>query len=142
MSLRSTMLFMRLAALFVLAGGPFVVFFAGRYPAYVVPIVLAGALVVSVPLGIVLVRAMQTGREEEFAARYRKSERYFFLSAVMSQVGALMSNPGRGAIGPLGVVVSAGGMLAVFWLLMKAAPVGTRRDAQLLAPVDPGRHLE
>jgi hypothetical protein len=142
MSLRSTLVFMRLAALFFLAGGPFVAFVAGLYPNHVVPVVLAGALVVSVPLGLVLVRAMQTGREDEFAARYRKSERYFFLSAAVSQVGAILSNPGRGAIGPLGVVVSAGGMLAVFWLLMKAAPVGSRRDGQLLAPMDPSRRLE
>jgi hypothetical protein len=142
MSLRSATVFMRLAALFYLAGSPFVAFFAGLYPDFVVPIVLAGALVVSVPLGLVLFRAMQTGREDEFAARYRKSERFFFLAAAVSQVGMILSHPGRGAVGPLGAVVSAVGMLAAFWLLMKAAPVGSRSDAGILSPVDPGRRLD
>lgn len=142
MSFRSTMVFMRFAVLFFLAGSPFVAFFAGLYPAFVVPIVLAGALVVSVPLGLVLFRAILTGREDEFAARYRKSERSFFLSAALSQVGLILSHPGRGAVGPVGVVVSAVGMLAAFWLLVKAAPAGGRPDAGILSPVDPGRRLD
>lgn len=126
MSLRSTMVLMRLATLFFLAGVPFVAFFAGLYPAYVIPLVCAGALLVSVPLGLVLVRAMQMGREDEFAARYRKLEWYFFLAAAVSQVEVLMMSPRGGAAGTLGVVVSAGAMLASFWLLMKAAPVGSQ----------------
>lgn len=126
MSLRSIIVFMRLAALYFLAGVPFVAFLAGLYPAYVVPLVLAGALVVSVPPGVVLVRAMQMGREDEFAANYRKLERYFFLLAAIIPVAVIMSNPARGAAGTLGVFVSAGGMLALFWLLMKAAPAGSQ----------------
>ncbi len=94
------------------------------------------------PLGLVLVRAMQTGREDELASRYRKSEWSFVLAAVVSQLGGFLSNPGRWAIGPLGIVVSAGGMLAVFWLLMKVAPAGSRHDSQLPTPADPGRGLE
>lgn len=141
MSVRSTIVLMRLAVLFFLAASPFVAFLAESYPARVVPIVLVGALGVSLPVGVVLTRAMQQGLEEEFAARYRRVEAVFFLAAVASQAGAVLSSLGRGTVGGLGIVVSTVGMLAALWLLLKAAPAG-RRDADLLAPMDPGRRFD
>jgi hypothetical protein len=141
MSVPSAMIFTRLAILFFVAGCPFAAFFARLYPAYVVPIVLAAALIVSVPPGLLLVRAMRRGREDGIAARYRRSERGFFLAAAVSQLGLMLSSPGRGPIGALGVAISAGGMFAACWLLLKVAAVESRRD-RWLAPVDPGRRLD
>jgi hypothetical protein len=141
MSVRSAVVLVRLALLFFLAESPFVPLLAGLYPGYVVPIVLAGALAVSVPLGVVLAHALQRGLEDEFAEEYRKLERFYFLAAAASLVGVILASLGRGAIGTLGVVVSAGGMLAAGWMLLKAAPAVSRRDGRLAAPMDRG-HLE
>jgi hypothetical protein len=142
MSLRSTIVFMRLAIFFFLAGGPFAAFCAGLFSTLVVPIVLVGALVLSVPLGLVLARALRSGREEEFMARCRKHEWAFFVAAVVSQVGLIVAWPGRGPMGSLGVILSAGGMLAAFGLLVRLAAMEGQRDGQVLAPVDPGRRLD
>ncbi len=141
MSVRSILVLVRLAVLFVLAGSPFVTFLVGRFPGFAVPIVLAGAFVVSIPPGIVLARALQRSLEDEFAAKYRDSERYFFLAAAASQVGVLMAKLGRGTVGTLGIVASVGGMIAATWLLLKAAPAGIRRPGRFFAPADRD-HLE
>jgi hypothetical protein len=141
MSVRSTVVFMRLAVFFFLAASPSVAFIAALFPAHVVPIVLVGALGVSLPVGVVLVRAMQQGLEEEFAGRYRKLEAVFFLTAAVSQIGWILSISGRGTAGALGLLVSTFGLLAACWLLLKAAPAG-QPDADLLAPMDPGRRFD
>jgi hypothetical protein len=133
------MVLARLAILFVLAASPFVPFLAALYPGYVVPIVLAGALVVSVPPGIVLSRALHRNQDDEFATNYQESERSFFLAAAASQVGVLMASLGRGVVGALGVVASAGGMMAAIWLLLRAAPTGSRRTERFLASADQDR---
>jgi hypothetical protein len=139
MSIRYAVVLVRLALLFFLAESPLIPLLAGLYPGYVVPIVLAGALVVSVPVGIVLAHALQRGLEGEFAEEYRKLERFYFLAAAASLAGVLMVSLGRGPIGTLGLIVSAGGMLAAGWMLLKAAPAGSRREGQLATPMDPGR---
>jgi hypothetical protein len=124
MSVRSATTLVRMALLFFLAGSPFVPLLAGIYPGHVTPIVLAGALVLAAPPGIVLARALQRGLEDELAERYRRSERSYFLAAAASQLGVVMVSLGRGAVGAPGIVLSAGGMLAAFWLLLKASPAG------------------
>jgi hypothetical protein len=132
------MILVRMALLFFLAESPFVPLLAGLYPGYVGAIVLAGAFVVAAPLGIVLARALREASEDELAENYRNSERLYFLAAAASQVGEIMTSLGRGAVTTPGIVVSACGMLAALWLLAKAAPEGSRRDARSPAPVEEG----
>src|SRR6185312_11260958 len=96
MSVRSAMSLVRMALLFFLAEGPFVPVLAGLYPGYVAALVLAGAFLVAAPLGIVLARALQRGSGDELAERYRKSERLYFLAAVTSQVGVVLTSLARG----------------------------------------------
>jgi hypothetical protein len=139
MSIRSAIALVRMALLFILAESPFVLLLAGLYPGYVVAIVLVGAFVVAAPLGVVLAGALRGSSEDELAEKYRKSERLYFLAAAASQLGVIMTSLGRGAVGTPGLVVSAGGMLAALWLLLKASPAGSRRDARSPAPVDQGR---
>jgi hypothetical protein len=139
MTIRSTFVLVRLAILFFLAGSPFVVFLAGRFPSHIVPIVLAGALVISAPPGAVLARALQRGLEDEFTANYLQWERSFFLAAAASQVGVLLAHLGPGAVGTLGIVVAAGGMMAATWLLLKAAPAGSHSAGRFLASADQDR---
>jgi hypothetical protein len=120
----------RLAILFYLTGSPIAAFFAGLLPDHVAPIVVVGALLVSVPLGVTLVRVMQLGREEEFAERYRKSEWSFVGTAVVSQIGVILARSARPSVACLGLAVSAIGLLFAFGLLLKAAPVHGLRDAR------------
>lgn len=123
---------MRLATLFFLTASPVVALLANAHRAHVGPIVLFGALAVGTPVGLLLGRAMQRGLEEEFAARYRRSEGAFFLTAAVSQVGMLVR--GQGVVGMLAIAVSACAILAACWLLLKAAPAGAGRAARALAP--------
>jgi hypothetical protein len=130
---------MRFALLFFLAVSPFVVFLAGQFPGHIVPIVLAGAVVISAPPGVVLARALQRGLEDELTAKYQQSERSFFLAAAASQVGVVAASVGRGAVGTLGIVIAAGAMMAATWLLVKTAPAGSRRADRFLASADHDR---
>jgi hypothetical protein len=139
MTIRSTFVLVRLAILFFLSGSPFAIFLAGRFPSHIVPIVLAGALVISAPVGIVLTRALQKGLEGEFTANYLHWERSFFLAAAASQVGVLLAHVGRGAVGTMGIVVATGGMMAATWLLLKTAPASSRRAGRFLASADQDR---
>jgi hypothetical protein len=138
MSVRSAMSLVRMALLFFLAESPFVPVLAGLYPGYVAAIVLASAFVVAAPVGIVLARALQRGSEDELAEKYRKTERLYLLAAAASQVGAIMTGLGRGDLITPGIVVSAGGMLAALWLLIKASAEGFSRDAHPPTPADQG----
>lgn len=138
MSVRSAMSLMRMALLFFLAESPFVSVLAGLYPGYIVAIVVASAIVVAAPVGIVLARALQRGSEDVLAERYRNSERLYILAASASQVGAIMTSLGRGDVITSGFVVSAGGMSAAVWLLLKAAAEAFSRDAPPPSPVDQG----
>jgi hypothetical protein len=138
MTVRLATVFVRMAFLFFLAESPFAPLLAGRYPAYVVPIVLVGAPVIAAPLGIVVARALRRKREDELAETYRRLEGYYILAAIASQVGVVMASLGRGTVGTLGVVVSAGGTSAALWLLLKAASVGSARGARRPASMDDG----
>jgi hypothetical protein len=139
MSIRSAIVLARMALLFFLAESPFVQLLAGVYPDHIVPIILAGALVIAAPPGIVLARALQRGLEDEFAENYRKLERFYVLAATASQVVVVMATLGRRTVGAPGLVVSAAGMSAALWLLLKAAPAGIRRDHGFPTPLDQGR---
>jgi hypothetical protein len=141
MSVRSAIALVRMALLFFLAESPFVSVPAGLYPGHVAAIVLTGALVVAAPLGIVIVRALRASSEEELAEKYRKSERLYFLTAAVSLVGVIMTSLGGGAVGTPGIVVSAAGMSAALWLLLKATPARGRRDSRFPIPADRG-HLQ
>jgi hypothetical protein len=110
MNIRSAMTLVRMALLFFLAGSPFVPLLAGVYPGQVIPIVLGGALALAAPPGGVVARAQQR----------------------------FMASLGRGIVAGPGILLSAGGMLAAFWLLLKAAPAGDRRDAGFPTPLDQG----
>jgi hypothetical protein len=129
MSVRSKILLARMALLSFLAEGPFVPLLVGLYPGYGEAIVLAGALVVAVPPGIVIARGVLAGSEDELAERYRALERHYLLAAAASQIGVMMTSLGRGAVGATGLVVSAGGMLSGLWLLRKAS-AGNRPGAR------------
>ena len=130
-----------MALLFFLAVSPFVPLLAAIYPGYVVPIILGSAVVIAAPLGIVLARALLRGVEDEFFEKYRKSERFYALAAAASQLGVIMATFGPGAMGTLGIVASAAGMLAAVCLLCKSSPAGNRRDVRFRTPADQ-RHLE
>lgn len=139
MNVRSAMILGRLALVFFLGVSPFVPLLAGLYPGYVVPIVLAGALIIGSPLGLALGHAVLRGLEDEFAEKYRRSERFYLLAAAASQGGLLLTSLGRGAVGALGLVLSSGGMLAAVWLLLKTSTEGDRHDSGFPASMDRGR---
>ncbi len=98
MSVRSAMILGRLALVFFLGVSPFVPLLAKLYPGYVVPIVLAGSLIIGSPLGLALGHAVLRGLEDEFAEKYRRSERFYLLAAAASQGGLLLTSLGRGAV--------------------------------------------
>ena len=122
MSFRSAVALIRLASLYFLTGCPTVAFLADVYPAQVAPIVLISALAVGALPGLLLARALQRGREAEFAARYRRLEGPFFLVAAVSLAGLMVRSAWRGGLGHFGFVVSAIGLFAASCLLLKAAP--------------------
>ena len=121
MTLQTTIALARMAFLSFLAESPLILFLAGGHPAHVAAIVLAGSLLVAAPPGIAVARAVQAGSEDGLAARYRESECLFVLAAAASQVGVIMAATGRGAVGPIGAVVAAGGTLAILQLILKSS---------------------
>jgi hypothetical protein len=130
MSQRAAMRISRLAILLYLAGSPVFTFFARLLPAHVAPIVVTGALLMSVPLGVLLVRVMSLGREEDFAERYRKSEWSFVGTAVVSQIGVILASSSRPSVICVGLAFSAIGLPVAFGLLLRAAPVHGLRDTR------------
>ena len=139
MSVRSAMTLGRLAFLFFLGVSPFVPLLARVYPGHVGTIVLAGAMIISSPLGFALGHAVLRGLEDEFAEKYRRSEHSYLLAAAASQGGLLLTSLGRGAVGAVGLVLSLGGMLAASWMLLKATTEGNRHDSGFPASMDRGR---
>ncbi len=129
MTVRSAMILARMALLFFLAESPFAPLLGLRYPGHVAAIVLAGAVVVAAPMGLLLARAIRAGSEDQLAERYRKTEWSYLLAAAASLAGVILTIRGRGDLGASGILLSAGGMLTALWLLLHDRPAGSRPDA-------------
>lgn len=121
MTTRSAVAMVRLAILFFLTGTPAVALLAARYPAQDTVVVLVGALLVGIPLGVGLCSAMIRGLEDEFAARYRLLEPRFLAAAGLSGLGLILAVPGSGRLAFTGGLLSALGLAAAFWLLFKTS---------------------
>lgn len=116
-----------LAGLFCLAGGVLIAFLAQEiYPGYAGPIVLAGILVLGLPLGLVAARVASRGGNEMFVARFHASGRAFYLACLATSVGSLLALSEQRVLGTIGMIVAACGVFAAGLLFVKAVTVNSQ----------------
>jgi hypothetical protein len=94
------------------------------FPHYAGPLVLVGVLALGVPIGLLLGRRLRRGDRQKHATRLRQSEGAICCACAVASLGCLIGTigSGRGALGVAGLIVAAGGFIAAFWILLKAAP--------------------
>jgi hypothetical protein len=93
-----------------------------RFPQYGGPILLAGILVAGLVLGLLAPRLLiGKSRRAQFAARFRESQRVFCLLCGIVALGQCLLLFG-GVVEIIAYVITAGGLCALLWLVLRAIP--------------------
>ncbi len=136
MNIRSEITLARMSLLFLLAESPCVCLPAARAPDYVGVIVLAGAIIIASPAGVVVSRALRAGLEEDLAKSYRKVEWLFLLAAATSLAGVMLASLRRSPFETVGMGISAVGMGVAIGLLVGFSVWRGRPGGRISIPTD------